>query len=524
MTEIDPGALSTTPDEGQQHGVLLVFCGLMVAMLLASLDQMIFSTALPTIVGDLHGVNLMLWVTTAYMLASTVMMPIYGKAGDLIGRKTVFIAATGLFMAGSVLGGLADNMTALIIGRAVQGAGGGGLMILAQAIIADIIPARQRGKYMGIMGGVFALSSVAGPLLGGFFTDAVGWRWAFWINLPLGALAMAAAVLFLRLPTRDRTRSRIDVSGTTLLGLASAALVLTSVWGGTTYAWDSAVILSLAAITVVAAAGFVIVERRASEPVMPVRMFRERNFTLATSAGLLIGIAMFGAFAYLPTYLQMVTGSGATKAGLLMLPMWVALLVSSTLSGQLVSRTGRYKIFPLAGTAIVGGALAAMSTMTADTSVVVACVYVGVMGVGLGMSSQILVLIVQNTFPAREVGTATAANSYFRQVGASLGSAIVGTVFASRLTDLLAGTAGAGGTGDVNSLTPDLVRHLPAAAHDVIVKAYSEALTPVFRYLTPLVGVAVVLLALITEKPLATTIDHASTESTEPAMTEPAVG
>jgi MFS family permease len=224
----------------------------------------------------------------------------------------------------------------------------------------------------------------------------------------------------------------------------------------------------------------------------------------------------------------MVTGSGATKAGLLMLPLWVALLVSSTVSGQLVSKTGRYKIFPLAGTVVVGAALAAMSTMTADTSVVVACVYVGVMGVGLGMSSQILVLIVQNTFPAREVGTATASNSYFRQVGASLGSAVVGTVFASRLTDLLAGTAGpAGGTGDVNALTPDAVRHLPAAAHDVIVNAYSEALTPVFRYLTPLVGVAVVLLALITEQPLATTIDHGSTESTEstePAMTEPAVG
>ncbi|MFG1626087.1 MDR family MFS transporter [Kribbella sp. NPDC049227] len=499
-----------------------MFAGLMVAMLLASLDQMIFSTALPTIVGDLHGVNQMLWVTTAYTLASTVMMPIYGKAGDLIGRKIIFVAATAVFMAGSVLGGLAGGMTVLVIGRAVQGVGGGGLIILAQAIVADVIPARQRGRYMGIMGGVFALSSVAGPLLGGFFTEAVGWRWAFWINLPLGALSVAAAMLFLRRPRRDRGRSRVDVSGTILLGLASACLVLASVWGGTRYAWGSAVIVALIALTVFAAVGFVLAERRAAEPVMPLKLFRERNFVLATGAGLLIGIAIFGAFAYMPTYLQMVTGCGATTAGLLMLPMWAGLLVTSVLSGRAVSRTGRYKRLPIAGSVVVGLALGAISTMTAGTAVAIVCVYLGILGVGLGLSSQILVLIVQNTFPARDVGTATAANSYFRQIGASLGSAVVGTVFASRLTDLLAGHSAE--AADVNALTPDAVRHLPAAAHHLVVNAYSDALTPVFRYLTPLAGVAAALLAFITEKPLATTIDGAVEGTTEAPVADAVVG
>ncbi|MDH2416320.1 MFS transporter [Nocardioides sp. CER19] len=298
MTQaVETAAVDETASGQPRRGIWLVFSGLMVAMLLASLDQTIFSTALPTIVGELDGVDHMLWVTTAYILASTVMMPVYGKVGDLIGRKSIFIGAISLFMAGSLIGGVADSMTMLILGRAVQGLGGGGLMILSQAIIADIVPARQRGKYMGIMGAVFALSSVAGPLLGGFFTEGIGWRWAFWMNLPLGVLAIAAAVFFLHLPQHDRAKPRIDIAGIMLLAVASSALVLTSVWGGTTYAWDSAVILGLIALTLLAVLGFVQVERRAVEPVMPLRMFRERNFNLTTAAGLIIGIAMFGALA-----------------------------------------------------------------------------------------------------------------------------------------------------------------------------------------------------------------------------------
>ncbi|CCH77243.1 Drug resistance transporter EmrB/QacA subfamily protein [Nostocoides japonicum T1-X7] len=506
-------------DRGERRAVLLVFVGLMVAMLLASLDQMIFSTALPTIVGELHGVDHMLWVTTAYILASTIMMPVYGKLGDLIGRKSIFVAAISLFMAGSVFGGLAHSMTLLIIGRAIQGLGGGGLMILSQAIIADVVPARQRGRYMGIMGGVFALASVAGPLLGGFFTEGIGWRWAFWMNLPLGALAIAAALFFLHPHTGDRVRPRIDVAGITTLAVASAAVVLTSVWGGTTYAWDSPQILSLIAVALLAIGGFVVAERRAAEPVMPLHLFRQRNFCLATGAGLIIGVAMFGAMAYLPTYLQMVTGSGATKAGLLMIPMMGGVLVTSMASGQVVSRTGRYKLFPLVGTLVVGAALALMSTMTPSTSLVVICSYLALLGAGIGLAMQILVLVVQNTFPAREVGTATAANNYFRQIGASLGSAIVGTVFVSRLTDLLAG-ASTGGTGGANSLTPEAVKVLPTAVRDVIVGAYSDALTPVFLYLVPLLAVAAVLLAYLTEKPLATTIERAPSVRTEPDGTD----
>ncbi len=497
-----------TPDvaTSDRRSILLVFAGLMVAMLLASLDQTIFSTALPTIVGELDGVDHMLWVTTAYILASTIMLPIYGKVGDLIGRKSLFIVAISLFMAGSVIGGLAQDMTWLITGRAVQGLGGGGLMILAQAIIADVVPARQRGKYMGIMGGVFALSSVAGPLLGGFFTDGIGWRWAFWMNIPLGIAAIASAVFFLQLPKVDHDKPRLDVAGMALLALTSTGLVLTTTWGGTTYAWDSAVIIGLIVLTIATAISFVRVERSADEPIMPLHLFRDRNFNLTTIAGLIIGISMFGALAYLPTYLQMVTGSGATKAGFLMIPMMAGLLVTSIGSGQLVSRTGRYKFLPITGSVIVAIALLLLSTMTAGMPVWVICSYLAVMGIGLGMSMQILILIVQNSFSIREVGTATASNNYFRQIGASLGSAVVGTLFVSRLTDILG--SGSGGSSAENSLTPESVRQLPDAAREVIVNAYNDALTPVFLYLVPLMLVAVVLLWFLDEKPLATTIDR----------------
>jgi len=498
-------------DPALKRNILLVFAGLMVTMLLASLDQTIFSTALPTIVGELNGVDHMLWVTTAYILASTIMLPVYGKLGDLIGRKGLFIAAIGLFIAGSIVGGLAPDMTWLITGRAIQGLGGGGLMILSQAIIADVVPARERGKYMGIMGGVFALSSVAGPLLGGWFTEGIGWRWAFWMNIPLGILAIVSAVAFLRLPKVESSKPRIDYTGMVLLALASTGLVLVTTWGGTTYDWDSLVIIGLIVGTAIAALAFVMVERRASEPIMPLHLFSDRNFVLTTIAGLITGIAMFGALAYLPTYLQMVTGVNATEAGLLMIPMMAALLVASIVSGQLVSRTGRYKWLPIVGTSIVAVALVLMSTMTPSLALPILCLYLAVMGLGLGMSMQILILIVQNSFPAREVGTATASNNYFRQIGASLGAAIVGSLFVAKLTSLLADRmpAGSGSAGGgSNSFTPAIVRGLPSDVRDVIVGAYNDALTPVFLYMVPLVIVAVILLCFVTEKPLATSIER----------------
>ena len=504
----------TFSPEAKTHdkpNVLPVFAGLMVAMLLASLDQMIFSTALPTIVGELHGVDHMLWVTTAYILASTIMLPIYGNLGDLIGRKGLFIGAIALFVLGSVIGGLSQNMAWLIGGRAVQGLGGGGLMILAQAIIADVVPARERGRYMGIMGGVFALSSVAGPLLGGWFTEGIGWRWAFWMNVPLGALAIVSAMFFLRLPSNSRTKPKLDVAGMALLAVASTCLVLTTVWGGTTYAWGSVIIIALIVGTVIAAATFVWVERRAAEPIMPPHLFRDRNFNLTTVAGLITGIAMFGALAYLPTYLQMVTGAGATKAGLLMIPMMAALLVSSVASGQIVSKTGRYKWLPIVGTLLVSVSLVLLSTMTPSLPVWVLCSYLAVMGVGLGMSMQILILIVQNSFPISLVGTATASNNYFRQIGASLGSAVVGSLFVSRLTQMLTQRmpgAESATAGSSNSFTPAVVRNLPEAVRGVIIGAYNDALTPVFLYMVPLILIAVVLLCFVREKPLATTIER----------------
>jgi EmrB/QacA subfamily drug resistance transporter len=514
MPETDsPTARSSENGAGEatKRHILLVFAGLMVTMLLASLDQTIFSTALPTIVGELNGVDHMLWVTTAYILASTIMLPVYGKLGDLIGRKGLFIGAIGLFIVGSVVGGLAPDMTWLIIGRAVQGLGGGGLMILSQAIIADVIPARERGKYMGIMGGVFALSSVAGPLLGGWFTEGIGWRWAFWMNIPLGILAVVSAALFLRLPKVANAKPRLDVAGMGLLAIASTCLVLVTTWGGTTYDWDSLVIILLIIGTVVAGVAFVLVERRAPEPIMPLHLFRDRNFNLTTIAGLITGIAMFGALAYLPTYLQMVTGANATEAGFLMIPMMAALLVSSIGSGALVSKTGRYKWLPIVGTIIVAISLVLLSTMTPDLAIWVLCSYLAIMGIGLGLSMQILILIVQNSFPVSEVGTATASNNYFRQIGASLGSAIVGSLFVARLTELMAErmpNAGGGASAGLNSLTPSVVKELPAAVREIIIGGYNDALTPVFLYMVPLIIVAVILLCFVKEIPLATTIER----------------
>ncbi|GAA4681722.1 MDR family MFS transporter [Frondihabitans cladoniiphilus] len=511
-TLVKPPQQAGSTDSTARRGILLVFAGLMVTMLLASLDQTIFSTALPTIVGDLHGVSLQLWVTTAYILAETIVLPVYGKLGDLMGRKNIFIIAIAIFILGSIVGGLATNMGTLITGRAIEGLGGGGLMILAQAIIADVVPARERGKYMGIMGGVFAFSSVAGPLLGGFFTDGIGWRWAFWMNVPLGLLAIASAVFFLKLPKReDQGKPKIDIWGMTLLAIASVSLVLATTWGGNQYDWISWQILGLFGVLVVAGVAFVLVERKTAEPVMPLHLFKEKNFVFTTAATLVIGIAMFGSIAYIPTYLQMVTGSNATQAGFLLIPMMAGLLVTSVISGQIVSKTGRYKFFPIVGMVITAGALALMSTMTSTTPIFVMCLYFAMMGVGLGLAMQILTLIVQNTFPLREVGTATASNNYFRQIGASLGAAVVGSLFVSKLTGLLTDrlpASASSATGSTNSLTPEIVKNLPAGIKSLVISSYADALTPIFLLMVPLVLLAAVLLFFVTEKPLATTLDR----------------
>ena len=377
----------------------------MLAMLLASLNQTVLSTALPTIVGELDGVHQMQWVITGYILASTVTMPFYGKIGDQIGRKPLLVGAILVFMTGSVVGGLAPSIWWLIAARVIQGLGGGGLIILSQTVIADIVPVRERGKYMGVMGGVFALSSVVGPLIGGWITEGPGWRYAFWMSVALGVIALAGVVFFLKLP-KHNGRVSVDVWGMLTLGVATVAVILTITWGGSTYDWASAQIFGLIAIAVVFTALFIIVESRVAEPVMPLSMFRSRTFLLATAAGMMISVAMFGAIGYMPTYLQMVHGASATSSGLLMTPMMAGLLVASIGSGALVSRYGRYKAYPLVGAVLVVIALYLLSQLTAETAVWHVCLALGVMGVGLGLIIQILVLAVQNVFPGSMVGTA----------------------------------------------------------------------------------------------------------------------
>lgn len=511
MTDTRPATETAPADPHARRTLVLLFITLMVVMLLASLSQMVLSSALPTLVGELDGVEHLSWVITAYLLASTVTMPIYGKVSDLLGRKPLLIVAVLLFIAGSVLGGLATDMTSLITARAVQGLGGGGLMVLSQAAIADVVPARERGKYMGILGGVFALSSVAGPLLGGWFTEGPGWRWTFWMNVPLGLIAVVAIIVLMRIPAPQREgRVRIDVLGMALLVVATTALVLIATWGGSQYDWTSPEIIELAGVAFVAAVLFVIVERRAADPVIPMHLFGDRNFVLATVAGLLVSVAMFGAIGYLPTYFQMSVGATATEAGLLMIPMMASLLITSIVSGAIISRTGRYKLIPVLGTIVLAIGLGLLSSVTIDTPVAVVCAYMAVIGIGLGTSMQVMTLVVQNSFLHREVGTATAAHNFFRQVGGSLGSAIVGSVFVARLTELLLerlpeGATNGGGTG---SLTPGLVASLPDALRIPIITSYNEALMPIFLGVVPLALVAVVLLAAIVEKPLATTIAH----------------
>ena len=503
-----PATLESPTKTGTQRNITLLFGALLVTMLLASLSQTVLSSALPTIVGELHGVEHMTWVITAYLLASTIVMPVYGKVSDSFGRKPVLLIAIVLFIAGSVYGAFAGDMTGLIIARVVQGLGGGGLMILSQAAIADVIPARDRGKYMGILGAVFAVSSVAGPLLGGWFTEGPGWRWAFLINIPLGILAIVATALLLRLPPKNNVeRPKVDYLGMATLGLATTAIVLIATWGGSTFEWNSPEIVGLIVGAIVTAVLFVFVESRVAEPVMPLALFRDRNFNLSTLAALLTSIAMFGAIGYMPTYLQMATGATATEAGLLMIPMMGALLLTSVATGQLVSKTGKYKLPPIIGSVVLAVGMWLLSSVTIDTPTYVICVALAVIGLGLGSSMQILTLVVQNSFPHRMVGTATASNNYFRQVGGSLGSAVVGSVFAARLTELLTSRLPAAAEGGAHSLTPATVHELPDAVRTLIVSSYNEALMPIFVFMIPLAIAAAVVLCFIVEKPLSTRIE-----------------
>jgi EmrB/QacA subfamily drug resistance transporter len=487
-----------------------IFAALMLGMFLAALDQTIVSTALPTIVGDLGGLNHLSWVVTSYLLASTVSTPLYGKLGDMMGRKPVFMAAILIFLAGSMLAGLSQTMGELIGFRALQGVGAGGLMVGAQAIIADIVPPRERGRYMGLIGSVFAVASVAGPLLGGFLVDNLSWRWVFYVNMPVGALAVliVATRLHLHTPT---IRHRIDIVGAALLSAGVSALILLTTWGGNQYAWGSSTIVGLGVAGVALLVVFVWWESRAAEPILPLSLFRSRVFTVASAMGFAIGMAMFGAIVFIPLYLQLVYGASPTSSGLRMLPLMAGLLVAAIASGRAISRIGRYKPFPIAGTAILVVGMYLLSLLKVGTAPWLASIYMLVVGVGIGLVMQVLVLVVQNDARPEQMGVATSTATFFRSVGGSFGVAIFGAIFATRLADQLAALPHAvtAQLGSGVHLNPAQARQLPPAVHADFLQAFAHSLHGVFLFGMVLAAVPFLLAWLLKEVPLRTTVGPA---------------
>ncbi|WP_405645478.1 DHA2 family efflux MFS transporter permease subunit [Streptomyces uncialis] len=498
--------LSGKGENRLDRSVLVSIGALLLGMLLASLDQTIVSTALPTIVSDLGGLDHLSWVVTAYLLASTAATPLWGKLGDQYGRKRLFQTAVVIFLIGSALCGIAQNMPQLIGFRALQGLGGGGLMVLSMAIVGDLVPPRERGRYQGLFGAVFGTTSVLGPLLGGVLTEQLSWRWVFYVNLPLGAVALVVIATSLRIPRRD-TRHTIDYLGTFLIASVATCLVLVASLGGTTWAWDSAPIIGLALLGLLLAVAFVAVERRAAEPVLPLKLFRVRTFTLAAVIGFIIGFAMFGAMTYLPTFLQIVRGVTPTMSGVHMLPMVVGLLLSSTVSGQIVSRTGRWKVFPVAGTGITTVGLLLLHRLDAHTGTAETSVYFFVFGLGLGLVMQVLVLIAQNSVTYEDLGVATSGVTFFRSIGAAFGVAVFGSVFAGRLQDALADAlAGRNLPAGVDPASlaadPRGLDQIPAALRPAVLDAFSSSITEVFLYAAPVALLGFVLAWFFHEDPL----------------------
>jgi EmrB/QacA subfamily drug resistance transporter len=488
-----------------RRSILLVVSGLMLVMLLASLDQTIVSTALPTIVGELGGLEHLSWVVTAYLLAVTVVTPLYGKLGDLYGRKRVLQGALGLFLVGSALCGLAQGMSELIAFRAIQGLGGGGLMVSAQAAIGDVVPPRERGKWSGLFGAVFGVSSVAGPLIGGFLTTHTSWRWIFYVNLPLGAVALV--VLGITLPgVSERVERAVDYAGTALLAVALSALVLATTLGGTSYDWGSPFIVGLGVLFVVATAAFLFAERRAREPVLPPALFGNRVFAVTSAVGLVVGFALFGALTFLPLFQQVVRGDSPTESGLQLLPVMGGLLLTSIVSGQVITRTGRYRWFPITGTAVGIVGLLLLSRLDRSTNAALGALYMLVLGLGLGMVMQVLVLAVQNSVAYEQLGVATSGATLFRSIGGSLGTAVLGAVFTNHLSNSLAGALPSGAAANVGSLDPSALTRLPAAVRDVYLSAFTDAIDLVFLVAAGVMTIAFLLTWLIPERPLRTTV------------------
>ncbi|MFI0351666.1 MFS transporter [Actinomadura sp. 9N407] len=502
-------APAESPSMPEGRDLYVILGALMLAMLLAALDQTIVSTALPTIVGELGGLNHLSWVVTAYLLAATASTPLWGKLGDQYGRKRLFQTSIVIFLIGSALCGLSQDMNQLIAFRALQGLGGGGLMVLVVAIVGDVVPPRERGRYQGLFGAVFGVSSVVGPLLGGWFVDNLTWRWVFYINLPVGVLALLAIAAVLHAPS-TREKHRIDYAGILLIVGWAVALVLLTTWGGTSYDWVSPQIIGLGVGAVVLIVAWIIVERRAAEPVMPPRLFAHPTFTLGSAISFVVGFAMFGALTFLPIFLQVVNGVTPTMSGVHLLPMMAGMLVSSIGSGQLISRTGRYKLYPMLGTPIIAVALWWCSRMDETTSTLSTSLRFALLGFGLGLVMQVLVIAVQNAMAYEDLGSATSGVTFFRQIGGSFGVAVFGSIFSNRLahnmenlmrdTQLPPGFDPAAVQGD-----PAAMDRLPPQVRGDVIHAYAESIQSVFFWAVPIVAVGVVLTWFLREVPLRAT-------------------
>ncbi|MBO3752081.1 MFS transporter [Streptosporangiaceae bacterium NEAU-GS5] len=530
MTE---AAASAPP--GRSKEVMVVLPGLLLAMMLAMLDNMIVGTAMPRIVGELNGLEYFTWVTTAYVLGTTVSTPIWGKLGDLYGRKTVFLTSIVMFLIGSalcgmagsaMLGGTADGMTELIAFRAFQGLGAGGLIVGVMAIIGDLVPPRERGQYQGIMAAIMSLAMIAGPLAGGFITDHLNWRWAFYVNLPLGGVALAWLFLKLKLP-KYRTEHRIDWLGAGVLTVGIAALVLITSWGGQQhgYPWGSWQILSLAAVAVVALLAFIPIERRATEPIIPLHVFRDRNFSLISGVGFLLGFAMFGAITFLPLFQQTVQGATATNSGLLLLPMMAAAMVVSLFVGKRITTTGKYKIFPVVGGATMAVGMVLLALMDVNTPGWQTGLFIAVLGLGMGGLMQTTMLIAQNSVEQKDLGVASSASTFFRSIGGSFGVSLFGAIFNNRLTEALAtnlGPAAAGGGGGAPEIgigtSAAALNQLPPQVKTGILESLATAISGVFGWAVLFAVLVPVVAAFVKEIPLRSGNTPATVEATPEAV------